>query len=222
VSGTIDAYPAGSAALIVHHMKYTPRPVFQSAMAWTAKLAAINADFLRGPRAPQWLWVGVATIDDRYPLLDDGPSWLEMARRYDVLVERGDHLLLQRRDAPKPPPPNLLWATCDVDVPLTARIRDTVGRAHGATLEITTVDGKQTTWRATPEQLRAGFILSPMVENADDLAALFAGDGRRRVTGASVLYDGKRYPLKIIAAKTLPLASGTAPAPSGRRTFRRR
>jgi hypothetical protein len=145
-----------------------------------------------------------------------------MARRYDVLVQRGDHLLLQRRDEPKPPPPNLLWATCDVDVPLTARIRDAFARAHGATLEITTADGRQTSWRATPEQLRAGFLLSPIVENADDLAALFAGDDRRRVVGAGVLYDGKRYALRIIAARTLPLASGTAPAPSGRRTFRRR
>ena len=145
-----------------------------------------------------------------------------MARRYDVIVERGGHLLLQRRDWPKPPPPTLLWAAADIDVPLTARIRDAIGRAHAATLEITTADGRQTTWRAAPDQLRAGFLLSPLVTNVDELALLFAGDDRRRVTGASVLYDGRRYALRLSAARTLLPASGTVPAPSARRTFRRR
>jgi hypothetical protein len=145
-----------------------------------------------------------------------------MARLYDVLVQSNGHLLLQRRDAPKPPPPNLLWATCDVDRPLGARLRDAFARAHGATLEIVTADGKRTKWRAAPDMLRAGFILSPLVENVADLERMFAGDDTRRVTGASVLYDGRRYALRVIAARTLPLASGTAPAPSGRRTSRRR
>src|SRR5207244_2146128 len=101
VAGTIDAYPWGSAALIVRGLRYTPRPVFQSCMAWTPALAELNAAFLRGPRAPEWLWTGVGSIDERFPLLDDAPSWLEMMSRYDVAATASDHLLLHRRAAPK-------------------------------------------------------------------------------------------------------------------------
>ena len=230
VAGTIDAYPSGSAALIAHGLRYTPRPVFQSAMTWTAKLAAINADFLRGPRAPQWLWADVGAVDGRLPLLDDGASWLEMVRRYDVLVQSGDHLLLQRSESPKPlvlepaevGARGLVWCTIDIDVPIGARIRDAVGRARSATLELTTAGGARTTWRAAPDALRGGFLLSPLVANVDDLALLFAGDDRNRVTGVRVTYDGARYVMYLSAVRTPRLASGTAPAPSGRRTSRRR
>src|SRR4029078_4890703 len=84
VRGTIDAYPWGAAALIARGMRYTPRPTVESYIAWTPALADLNAAFLRGPRAPEWLWSGIGSIDGRYPLLDDAPSWLEMLRRYDV------------------------------------------------------------------------------------------------------------------------------------------
>ena len=230
VNGTIDAYPAGSAALVAAGRRYTPRPVFQSNMAWTAKLARINAEFLRGPRAPEWLWVDVDAIDGRLPLLDDGPSWLEMVRRYDVAAARDGHLLLHRRAEPKTlvlepagvGASGLLWCTIDVDAPLTSRVRDALGRARGAALEITTEDGKRTTWRAAPDMLRAGFFLSPLVTNVDDLALLFAGDSRHRVTQLRVLCDGQRYDMRVSAVRMPLPASGTLPAPSAPRTSLRR
>ena len=208
VDGTIDSYPWGSAALILGGRQYTPRPVFQSAMAWTAKLARMNAEVLRGPRAPEWLWVEVGSIDNRLPLLDDGPSWLEMARRYDVAAARDGHLLLHRRAAPNPLPPAIRWCTIDVH---TSRIRDLLGRPQPVVLELTTADGHRTSWRAAPDMLRAGFIVSPLVTSVDELALLFAGDDRRRVTEVRV--NGVRMPLP---------ASGTVPAPSAPRTSLRR
>jgi hypothetical protein len=208
VDGTIDSYPWGSAALIIGRRRYAPRPVFQSAMAWTAKLARINAEYLRGPRAPEWLWVEVGSIDGRLPLLDDGPSWLEMARRYDVAAARDGHLLLHRRAAPKPLPPALRWCTIDVT---TSRLRDVLGRPQPVVLELTTADGQPTSWRAAPDMLRGGFIVSPLVTNVDELALLFAGDDRRRVTEVRV--NGVRMPLP---------ASGTVPDPSAPRTSLRR
>ena len=160
VDGTIDAYAWGSAALIVRRMHYTPRPVFQSAMAWTAKLAEINADFLRGPRAPQWLWVSVGSIDQRFPLLDDAPSWLEMLRRYDVASTVGDHVLLRKRAVPRAVvvtpvvtataselllPPGLLW--CSID-------------GEATSMETVTAGGTHARWRIVPAMARGGFLLS--------------------------------------------------------------
>src|SRR4029077_1149178 len=99
--GTVDAYPYGSAALIAAGLRYTPRPVFESYMAWTPRLTELNAEHLRGASAPQWLWVGIDSVDERYPLFDDAPSWLEMIRRYEV-ESSGDRLLLRRSSSVRP------------------------------------------------------------------------------------------------------------------------
>ena len=237
VAGTIDSYPWGSAALIVSGRRYAPRPVFQSCMAWTAKLAGINAEALRGSRAPEWLWVDVGAIDGHLPLLDDGPSWLEMVRRYNVAAARDGRLLLHRAAAPKPlaldpllrvaprfgeevaiPEGGLLWCTIDINVPLATRIRDVAGRAGSAMLELTTADGARSRWRAGPDVLRSGFLLSPRATNVEELALLLAGDDRHRVARLRVWYDGQRYALHVSAVRTPRPASRTAPAPSAPHT----
>jgi len=186
VRESIDSFPAGSAGLIARSLRYTPRPVFWSYMVWTPALGRLNADFLRGPRAPEWLWVTVDSLDGRLPLLDDAPSWLEMLRRYDVATTTRDHLLLRKRVAPRRAPPGAVWCTIEFHPSIARRITDFVFRPAPVTLETTTATGARTTWRISPAMAAGGFLLSPQVGNVDELRLLFAGDDRNRVAQVRV------------------------------------
>jgi hypothetical protein len=213
-AGTIDAYPWGSAALIVRGMRYTPRPVFQSCMAWTPALAELNAEFLRGPRAPEWLWTGVGSIDGRYPLLDDAPSWVEMMRRYDAGAPTSEHVLLHKRAAPRTltttdagnvraaldvdvavPAAPVVWCVIDARPTPTGIIKDLFGRPSLMTLELATEDGNRTSWRVSREMLGGGFIVSPAVTEIGALSALLSGRAAARVVRVRLTGGGVEEPV---------------------------
>ena len=92
MAGTVDLYPTDAAILVAHDVAYRPRPVFQSYVACSATLAAMNADYLRSPRAPDNIlfdiqplsWWSVWHDRGRFPTLDDGLSWPELLTRYDI------------------------------------------------------------------------------------------------------------------------------------------
>ncbi len=190
VRESIDSFPAGTAELVARGLRYAPRPVFQSNMVWTAALGRLNAEFLRGPRAPEWLWVTVSSIDGKLPLLDDAPSWLEMLRRYDVAMTTRDHLLLRKRATPRNAPPGVVWCTIEFHPSIGRRIADVLFRPAPVTLETTTAAGAHTTWRISPAMTAGGFLLSPQAGNVEELRLLFAGDQRNRVTDFRVRGGG--------------------------------
>jgi hypothetical protein len=208
VQGTIDAYPWGSAELIARGMRYSPRPVFQSCMAWTVELGARNAAHLRA-NSPDWIWASVAGIDDRLPMLDDAQSWLEIARRYDIDRATGGHLLLRRRGVPRSiattelgkrtvrvgdvaelPLDTALWVTINLHPGALARLIHTIGRPTVVTLETVDDTGRVSRWRVAPAQLPGGFLVSPEITNAGELATFIQSGTGRRVRNIRLLADG--------------------------------
>jgi hypothetical protein len=199
VTGTIDAFPWESAALILSRSQYRPRPVFQSCMTWTPKLAEINAESMRGADAPMWLWATVGSIDEHLPLLDDSLAWREVVQRYDIASREAGHLLLRKRAAPRlvavdqlstiesrfgetvaVPAAKLAWCTIEVEPSIATRLREAVGRPPVLWLETETIDGKRQRWRVPYTMLRAGFILSPLVATPADLEKLWQPSGQTR------------------------------------------
>ena len=71
IKGTVDIYPYEEDIVLEHGFELHPRPVFQSYMAYTPRLARANAEHLAGDDAPQWILLRVAPIDQRPPALDD-------------------------------------------------------------------------------------------------------------------------------------------------------
>jgi hypothetical protein len=193
VKGTIDAYPWGSAALISQGLAYSPRPVFESHLAFTPALAELNTQRLRGAAAPLWLWVSIESIDHYPPLLADGPSWLEIISRYDFASRERDHLLLRRRGMPIPivrrvlatprarfdedlalPDAGdaLLWCSIDVSPSPGERFAGIVARPSQLTIRTTSARGDQALTVAPVAMARGGFLLSPAVTSADAFEAL--------------------------------------------------
>jgi hypothetical protein len=188
--GSIDSYTESSAALIVRGLDYAPRPAFQSYIAWSGSLAELNAAHLRGPLAPQWLWVYLTPIDENFPLAEDARSWLEILSRYDVESLAESHLLLRRRNHAVPftrtaertsrvrfgeevalpdAKGDLLWCVIDAQPAPLTRLLSIVTRPPVLSLRI---GGKP--YRLPVAMARGGFILSPAVASTEDFAEVAA------------------------------------------------
>ncbi len=105
---TVDIYPREVGRAFFYELHWTPRPVFQSYLAYRPWLAERNADFFRDPkRGPQYiLWhssgpsKSLISIDDRYLLNDEVPTFLEIVKQYEPDDTLPSGFLLRRRDSP--------------------------------------------------------------------------------------------------------------------------
>lgn len=211
LSGAVDAYPHDDAVALAYGLDLRPRPVFQSYMAYTPRLARANADFLLSADAPEWILFRISTINGRLPALDDATSWPRLMTRYRVTAEAGAYAVLQRRQRPLPwhleqlahvdsttgstvavPPASdgPIWARIDV---ATTRRDALVGALLVPPvigIGVALSDGRQFTHRLVPALAREGFLLSPLVENTADFIRLMTMDpelfNRSSVTALAV------------------------------------
>ncbi len=200
-ASTVDIYPWGGASLLVSGLRYTPRPVVQSYMAWTPRLLELDRDFVRD-RGPETIVVGsLASIDGHFGLLDDSLSWPEILRRYDPTPASG---IFRRRCAPRgltaqPPlrvrlpagqklalPDGMLWCRVEARKTPASRLAALVTRPPTLLMRL---DGQA--YGVNPAVLQAGFLLSPTVETPDDLAALMLGRAMR--APRTVTFEGEGF-----------------------------
>lgn len=191
--GPVDVYPYQQGLLIAHDVDFRPRPVFQSYMAYTPRLARANADVLLGERAPEWILFQPLTIDHRLPMLDEATSWPLFFTHYRVAGRTAGFALLQRRPVPLPsdltplgtvrtatgtpvdvPPASSgpIWARIDVPETAADRLMTALLAAPLVFMHITLHDGRTRIYSIVPSLAREGFLLSPLVENVDQFVRL--------------------------------------------------
>jgi hypothetical protein len=206
LDGPVDVYPWSASVAVAHGLDYRPRPVFQSYAAFTPALADLNARYLRGPQAPRSVLFDLLTIDGRFPTLDDGPSWPDLLALYDVSGVTRSFLVLARRERPRPVvlepiadvaattgvPLELpdagtpLYARIDVEPTLLGRLATLVLKPPTVYATVTLRRGGTRTFTLVPAMARGGFLLSPLVADRLDWAALAAAGSE----GAAL--DGNR------------------------------
>ncbi len=193
LDGSVDIISYLQSVLLAHDLDLTPRPVFQSYMAYTPRLAQANAAFFAGAAAPRWLVLSLATIDGRLPALDDAAAWPELLSRYQVAARTAGFTILERRAVPRSwrltplgmvrtttgvaiPVPSLadgpVWARVDVGESLRDRLATTLLSAPIVHLEVALASGVGTRFRAVSAVARDGFLLSPLIASNNDFAAL--------------------------------------------------
>ena len=249
--GTVDILPSAQAAVLAAGLDYRGRPSFQEYSTYTAALAGVNRAFLDGPAAPRWMLFGPESpegymgIDERFPSLAEGPLWPDLLRLYRPDHRIGALVALERRDAPAPLPrgpvrsvetgfgadtpvgDGPIWATLDLRPNLAGRLLSALFRPPLLSLAVRLDDGTQRRFRLVPALAAAGFLLSPLVDNASDYEALSAGrrtGAARRVTGFAVEATpaGRWFyaPGIAVTLRSLDLsglgASPSAAAPTGR------
>ena len=213
--GTVDLYPNDQTLLLAANRAYDPRPIMQSYSAYTPELAFLNAEHLRGARAPKTVFFAIQPIDGRFPSLEDGPSWPALAGRYRFRGFAQDYAVLDRIEDTAPAvlaaptasashafgepialPPSLPFAWVDLQFhpTLPGRVASALFKLPLLWMDVTTADGRTRSFRLVAGMASAGFLLSPVVASARDFVALrsTATDAlaAQRVTSVTVRQDG--------------------------------
>jgi hypothetical protein len=208
--GTIDGLHNHQAVLIASQGRYLPRPVFQSYLAWTPSLARLNASHLAGPGAPRFLRIEFAPVDRHLPLMEDGPAWLEIARRYGQAGPQ----LLERLATPRPlrlrhaggcdtrpdeicaaPAGGAITARIKVKESLLGRAWRIAVRGPIRTLTLRFNDGSSEAHRLTPAA-GAPFLLSPVHHSAEQFLGWMddpTSASERAVSGVSISSSAPRW-----------------------------
>jgi hypothetical protein len=150
-----------------------------------------NARVLRSDHAPQTLLVAVQTIDRRLPTLDDAASWEIMRTHYRIAgrLDSG-HLILDRRkellEAPGKPESAAtvegqdwttipaaagsgLYASIRCERSFFERLISTVWKPPSRFLEVQLSSGVVRRFRLVEPAAEAGFLLSPLLLETEDL-----------------------------------------------------
>ncbi|MGE0709609.1 MAG: hypothetical protein AB7N76_23840 [Planctomycetota bacterium] len=235
--GAIDALSVEQGRLLLLGLRYRNRPVLQGYSAYTPGLARLNADFLAGRDAPDYLLLDGVAIDGHLQTQDDGPALVEALRRYElVLVERGYPLL--RRRSGCPPAQRLLLErsvaldeeldlsglgpgakvlVVDLRPSLLGRLRRVLWRATEVELKVTCSSGEVFNQRIVPGAARAGFLIDPLPRSRRDLALLCAGEQISRVRSVQVYLPRRRiyyHPQVAVQVWSLPLPDSPRLTPS--------
>lgn len=199
LAGTTDIYSHEQSLLLASGYQWAPRPVFQSYSAYTPELASINRASLLGPKAPDNVIFRVQPIDRRFPALEDGPSWPVLLERYRPIGLENNFLILSKRTVANPgATPQLLaegaagfgevvnlpatdgWIYAEIALDKTplGRLVEVVYRLNEFEVSIELRDGGKRRFRLIPGMARAGFLLSPLVENTAEFAMLYGDPAR--------------------------------------------
>ena len=201
---TIDVINFDQYFALREHLNYRPRPVFQSYSAYTPALLKQNLRFYQSSRAPQFVFARLQSVDLRYPAQDDSLVLEELPRRYLMVKEANDFLLLHRK--PVQPARELvrekfpvrqisfgqeieLPETVNCALELRAIFKPSIyGAARSflvqpaeVSLILTDRQHRQHTGRLIPQMAAAGFLVQPLLESHKDFADFMAARPGRLV-----------------------------------------
>lgn len=202
IEGSSDIYSFGQTFLIASGNRWNNRPVLQSYSAYTPGLAEMNRQHLLGADAPSHLFFRLETIDQRYPTLDDGPSWPEILKRYQPARLQGGFLQLDRRRqvaeaaqlvrdppqmhalgerVPVPMDGGPIYVELDVNPTLLGSLAHTLFKPSRLEIRVELVDGSDRRLRFIAGMGKSPFLISPLVENTEEVALLY---GKRSLLAA--------------------------------------
>lgn len=210
--GTADIYSFQQSDLIASGNRWAPRPVLQSYSAYTPALAELNRQHLLGTAAPDNIVFRVESLDGRLPAMDDGASWPALLGRYQPTGLLNDVVLLKKRaalpaagaDAARPLAVSELrfgeavsvpkvqgkiFVQLDIKPSLLGRLVSFLYRPDQLQMTLKLQGGHSKTFRIISGMARAGFILSPMVEDTKEFLMLYGDDAlldEKRVESISI------------------------------------
>lgn len=215
----VDVFFNAQGAVFLNDLEWQPRPAFQSYLAYTPDLQAINARFLESRPAPAWILLRYETIDGRLPSMDDGEAVKLILREWrPVLAENG--FLLMHRDATRAPGGGSTGSrsvprveiektigfgeevdlsglegrahllALDIRYSLWGRVLTFLNRAPAVAMEAEFSDGDHARFRIIPGMMRSGVVIEPWLDNQSRWIRWYAGsEGVRLVKFRLVIND---------------------------------
>jgi hypothetical protein len=160
----------------------------------------------------------VWTIDGRFPSQDDSVSWPELLTRYDITGAVDRYILMKKSVTPRQceltpigetvakfdegiEVPSMsggpIWVRIDIRRSLYGNIMAMLYRPTRVSLTVFTRSGRTYGGRLLTSTARAGFLLSPVVENRQSFSALASANWQHEladleVASARITADGER------------------------------
>lgn len=207
VVGTSDIYSHRQLMLFANQLSYSPRPVYQSYTVHSGRLAEINANFLKSPLAPEYLFLAIDTWRKRFPAMDDGLSWPDIATKYFPIADIGSILVLKKASIARPSsliPLSSLTVGWNETIPVPqlpsgkiwVRIKVVPTRMNHL-LSLLYKPVSMQIWMQTnteinefslvPSIAEKGFLLSPFIFTASSFGAVFYGNNSQFPQDLNVL-----------------------------------
>jgi len=207
MAGSVDCYTFALGIVLAHDLAYDPRPVSQSYVACSEKLARLNAGHLVRADGPDSILFEVVAIDGRFPSQEDSLSWLELLKYYNPKLLTNRFLILERAPERRqlrllplgslsmevggcaltlPVPDVPVWARIEIPVSWEYRLRSLLYRPPCVFLVVTTDTGCSKKFRLVPSTARTGFLMSPLVENCLEFDALYSSNWKRDLSGKRI------------------------------------
>ena len=191
LDGPVDVYPCEQSIALAHGLPLRSRPVFQSYMAYTPRLAHENAAWLASDQAAPWILFRSVSIDNRLSSQDDAASWPLLLSQYDPVPPIDVFAVLRRRSTQRAwqlaplarqsattgepiavPRAPRVWARIDVQSTWQDAVAAALLAPPTPWMTITYADGHSMRRRLVPALARDGFLLSPYINSATEFAAL--------------------------------------------------
>jgi hypothetical protein len=207
--GNVDVYRTRQALAFAYGMKWDPRLVFQSYAAYTPRLIEQNRQHLLGPASPDNIVMDLVTTDNRYPMLDDGISLLEILARFQVTALPQGLALFAKRSEPigyrftnsetskaqfdtlvqvRGKGTGLVWVWLELEKSVAGRAVSLLYRGAIIDFEVKFAQGAPLHYRMVPGASQNGFLLSPLVTNVDSYS--FLNDANAHEPPASARVTG--------------------------------
>lgn len=218
--GSVDVFGFQQRVAIFNGLNYTPRPVFQSYFVYTPKLARLNAAFMTGEKAPEWILQRYEYFDHRYPSTDDGLALRVLLDRYTFQFQDSGYTVWRRTQGKGfttlPPPVREGDSTFDQDIPVgdiaanaslwlevvysytvAGSLRELLYKPPMVNLMVTTADQPDSPMKFRFPGLiaREGMLLSPYLPDEYDFLRYAAGMGGPKVQSFKLKYsrENARY-----------------------------
>lgn len=194
LQGTSDIYSFEQTYLIASGNQWSPRPVFQSYSVFNPNLAEKNRGHL-AKHAPNHVIFRLEPIDNRVPSLEDGASWPLLIAAYQPSQVMNDFLFLRKK--PHQLTPNKiisslgsekhslgeeirlpffnqpLFMEIDIKPTLWGRLTAFLFKPEQLQIELILKNGSHKSYRLIAGMAKAGFLISPLIENTKDFASLY-------------------------------------------------
>jgi hypothetical protein len=209
-NSTVDVFGGSQILAIFNDLNYRPRPNFQNIIAYSRPTMEINDRFLCSSNAPEFMMFNLEPIDLRFPPLEDAWVLRDLLENYDLAGNEGQNLLL-RRNSIAPTALSLikegsvgpgekiniadlrqtnLWMEIDLQPTLWGRLRKFLYKTPSSEVtmwsQVNREPAKPKTFHAPASMLSAGFLISPLILNNNDVIDLYSAGKIRALEALSV------------------------------------
>lgn len=239
---SLDVLGFEQAVALFNGFNYQPRPVFQGYSAYTPYLSRLNYDYYASDRAPEYVLFKLQTLDGRLASMDDPHVLRLLVQRYTYLYSEQGFALWRRKPGPfdaasfEPKPirsvaahlgekinladlvDHNIWVEIDYRFNLLGKLRRFLYRPVLVNLHITDDKGVETVHRLPQPIGRAGFMLSPVVNDMLDYMRASGGGTSRRAV--SIRIDTAKQDRDCVQDDVTVSFSSLPPSDAGKEYFK--